>query len=316
MELETALEKIRSMEVRGAGRIARFAAKTVWNFCEHSSAATANELEKDILEVFRKLDATRPTAVSLRNSLRIIYQNSIHKTGGTGISVQEMKNEIMQACDDFIHASEGATQKIGKLGAEKIANEYKIQTHCNSQNALSIIKTAFGEGKAIMVFASESRPWLQGHITVRELAAENIPVTLIVDSAVRYFMDQVDIVLVGADTITADGKLINKIGTAQIALSAKDAGVPIYTCAETYKFSPESLYDPSYNVTIEERDAAEVLPDRSDFNGVEVANPVFDITPAKNITGIITEKGIIKPEQAGELIEEEFGKTKELKFLE
>jgi ribose 1,5-bisphosphate isomerase len=314
MTLEEALEKIRSMEVRGAGRIARFAASTIKDFTENSRAGSAKELETDVLEVFRKLDATRPTAVSLRNSLRIIHSNSILQFTNAEPSIQEMRAKIIEASEEFIKRSEGATENIGELGSDKVSDGFTIQTHCNSQNALQIIKHSFKQGKKIKVYATESRPWLQGHITVKELAADNIPVTLIVDSAVRYHMDRIDIVLVGADTITAEGNLINKIGTAQIALAAAEMGVPLYTCAETYKFSPESLFDPDYQVQIEERDLDEVLPNRAEFLGVDIANPVFDITPAKHITGIITEKGIIKPKQAKQMIETEFSGTKDLIF--
>ena len=139
--------------------------------------------------------------------------------------------------------------------------------------------------------------------------------TLIVDSAVKYHIDRIDLVLVGADTITSEGNLINKIGTSQIALTAYDAGVPFYVCAETYKFSPESELGSKGKIIIEERPPTEVVKDPGAFPGVKIANPVFDITPAKHIKGIITENGIIKPGDAKKIIEEEFGKIKDIDFL-
>lgn len=316
MNLESALDKIRTMEVRGAGRIARFAAKTVQEHVNESKASSSQNLEIEIMEILKKLNATRPTAVSLKNGLRYIYQNSIKKVEGAYPPLNEFKKMITSAADEFIKKSEAAVDKIADIGSQKIESGYKIQTHCNSHSALAVIKKAHDQGKSLEVFASESRPWYQGHLTARELTEAGIPVTLIVDSAVRYFMDFIDVVLVGADTITAGGELINKIGTAQVALAANDAGVPFYVCAETYKFSPESLNKNSKVVVIEERDKSEVLPDHSKLPGVKIANPVFDITPAKYIKGIITDVGIIEPEKSSELIVNEFGEESSIDFLE
>jgi ribose 1,5-bisphosphate isomerase len=127
-------------------------------------------------------------------------------------------------------------------------------------------------------------------------------------------MEKVDAVFVGADTILADGELINKIGTSQIALAAKEFGVPFYVCAETYKFSPDSLFNPDHEVIIEERDPAEVVPDQNSFKGVNIANPVFDRTPPEYITEYITEIGAFKPSKVKELIESEFGTGEVLDF--
>ncbi len=132
-----------------------------------------------------------------------------------------------------------------------------------------------------------------------------IDVTLIVDSAVRYFINDVDCVVVGADTITANGALINKIGTSQIALAAKEARVPFMVAAETYKFSPKTLFGEL--VVIEERDASEVAPEELLKLGVKVRNPAFDVTPRDYIDVIITEIGAIPPEMAYIVITERLG---------
>ena len=315
MNLDNAAEKIRTMEVRGAGRIARFAVSTIKELVNDSKTTAVNELQDEIVTALNKLNETRPTAVSLKNSLRYVYSNSLVKFEEREPSIDEFKNEVISACETFIAKSEAAVENIGENGADLIKDGYVIQTHCNSQNALAAIIHAHKEGKDVAVFATESRPWFQGHITARTLAEAGIPVTLIVDSAVKYHINQVNLVLVGADTITSDGDLINKIGTSQIALTAFDAGVPFYVCAETYKFSPVSEGDPESKVIIEERPPTEVVQDPGAFPGVTIANPVFDITPAKHITGIITENGIIKPDDATRIIEEEFGEIKNIDFL-
>jgi ribose 1,5-bisphosphate isomerase len=314
MDVDSAVEKIRSMEVRGAGRIARFAVSTVSDQVSKSDKTDLADLKSDLMKIFQTLNASRPTAVSLKNSLRYIYQHSLAQFQEDKGTAEDLRNRVMEACSSFIEKSEGAVKKIGELGSDRIQDGSTLQTHCNSQLALSAIIEAHNQGKSIKVFASESRPWYQGHLTVRELAEANVHVTLIVDSAVRYFMEKVDAVFVGADTILADGELINKIGTSQIALAAKEFGVPFYVCAETYKFSPDSLFNPDHEVIIEERDPAEVVPDQNSFKGINIANPVFDRTPPEYITEYITEIGAFKPSKVKELIESEFGTGEVLDF--
>lgn len=315
MDVSSAVEKIKSMEVRGAGKIARFAVATVRDYVNNSGTDDIKELQQEVLEVFRQLNESRPTAVSLRNSLRYVYNHSIKQLSGKSKSLDEWKKQVADACESFISKSEAAKEQIAKLGSDLVGDGFSIQTHCNSQMALAVIIEAHNQGKSPKVYATESRPWYQGHLTVRQLAEAKVPVTLIVDSAVRHFMEQVDLVLVGADTISAEGDLINKIGTVQLALAAGDAGVPFVVCAETYKFSPESLTENGGGVIIEERAAEEVVPDPSAFPGVDIVNPVFDRTPAKLIKEIITEVGIIKPSGAKDLIEKEFGSGEDLDFL-
>jgi ribose 1,5-bisphosphate isomerase len=143
------------------------------------------------------------------------------------------------------------------------------------------------------VYATETRPWRQGLITSRELAEAGVDVTLIVDSAVRSVMGKVDRVFVGADTVASDGSLYNKVGTSAIALAANEFGKEFSVCAETYKFSPLTLLGEP--VAIEEREKEEVAKDGEIHPSVKVFNPVFDRTPAKYISGYVTENGIIPP---------------------
>jgi len=159
-------------------------------------------------------------------------------------------------------------------------------------------------GKIQRGYATESRPKRQGRITVRQLADKGVPVTLIVDSAVKHHMKYIDIVMVGADTIASNGAVINKIGTAQVALIAHERRVPFIVCAETCKFSLQTFH--GMLVPIEERDPTEVI-DLEKFPGVEVSNPVFDATTPDYIDSIITEVGIIPPFAAYEIIVRNFG---------
>jgi len=286
--------KIKNMEIRGAGRIARAAALALKYFAEDFQGDKESFL-KELEEAKKYLLSTRPTAVSLRNAVYYVVNRL------AGDSLEEMKESVIRNAEDFIKRSEKALETIGRYGAGRIPDGATILTHCNSSAALQCIIQAYRDGKEIRVFNTETRPWLQGHITARTLAKEGIDVTMIVDSAVRYFMRDIDIVVVGADTIASNGAVINKIGTSQIALVAHEARVPFIVCAETYKFSPETVIGKL--VKIEERDPSEIANPK-DFPGVKFRNPVFDATPPEYIDAIVTEIGVISPYLAYEIIKE------------
>jgi len=292
-EILKAAEEIKSMKIRGAARIAKFAAKTLLE-----CAKKAKDFDNEMKQAAEILLNTRPTAVSLYNAINYVMNYS-------GENVEDRRKDLIRRANEFINWVETAQQKIGEIGEKRIKDGYTILTHCNSSAALSVIKKAHKSGKKIEVFATESRPRWQGHLTVKELREAGIDVTLIVDSAVRYFMNDIDCVIVGADTITVNGALINKIGTSQIALAAKEARVPFMVAAETYKFSPKTLLGEL--VVIEERDASEVAPKEILEMGVKVRNPAFDVTPRDYIDLIITEVGAIPPEMAYIIIRERLG---------
>jgi ribose 1,5-bisphosphate isomerase len=168
-----------------------------------------------------------------------------------------------------------------------------------------VIITAHQQGKSIKAFATESRPWRQGILTANQLSREGVDTTLIIDSAVRYIMKDMDAVVVGADTIASNGAVINKIGTSQLALAAHEARVPFYVCAETFKFSPRTMLGEL--VEIEERDSLEIIRPGEVPPSVHVLNPVFDATPPEYIDSIITEIGVVPPYAAYEIIVREFG---------
>jgi ribose 1,5-bisphosphate isomerase len=216
-----------------------------------------------------------------------------------GDDLERLKKELVLRAENFITKSEKALEIIADIGSKRIKDKDVVLTHCNSQAALSTIIKAHKDGKKIKVYATESRPKRQGYITVKQLADEGVPTTLIVDSAVRYVMSHVDLVIVGADTVASNGAVINKIGTSQIALCAHEARVPVVVCAETYKFSHETMAGEL--VEIEERDVSEIVnPD--DFPNVRIFNPVFDATPPDYIDVIVTEEGVISPHAAYEII--------------
>ncbi|NYT11050.1 MAG: ribose 1,5-bisphosphate isomerase [Methanomassiliicoccales archaeon] len=295
MGVENVADDIRSMKIRGAGRIARQAAEALMNLVDGYEGDGLDDLKNELEKGRETLLSSRPTAVSLWNGVQAVLKG--YRKAST---LDDLKDLVKENGELFIERSNRATEVIGEMGARRLNDGDRILTHCNSSVALSVIKTAFREGKNIEVFATESRPWRQGLITVRELSEEGVPVTLIVDSAVRWIMKDIDIVLVGADTISSNGAVINKIGTSQIALVAHEARVPFVVCAETYKFSPMTLTGKP--VEIEERGSEEVARPGELPDTVKVLNPVFDATPPEYIDYIITEIGLIPPSASYEVI--------------
>jgi len=293
-DLEDIAQKIETMEIRGAAKIARAGVLALKKVIEDYEGDNIEELELKLEKGVDRLRSTRPTAVSLENAINQVMVDE-YKT------VEELRERISNRASSFIERSFEAKNRIAEYGGKRIADEDVILTHCNSSMALGAIKYSWDQGKEIEVIATESRPKKQGYLTIKELSEYGIPVTLIVDSAVRHKMKDIDKVYVGADTVASNGAVINKIGTSQVALCAHESRAPLTVCAETYKFSSKTALGDL--VEIEERNPSEIV-DPSDFPDVNISNPVFDATPSKYIDSIITEKGVISPEGAYRVIEE------------
>lgn len=298
--LSDTAQKIKNMEIRGAGRIARAAAAELRDYSERLGTLQLDEFNRKMKYAAELLISTRPTAVSLPNAVRAVMRYE-------GNSVAQAKDNIKKLADGFILNSENAVRKIGEIGARRVRDGDTIMTHCNSSAAISIMAAAHKDGKNINVIATESRPRWQGHLTIKQLDDSGIKTSLIVDSAVRYFMKEADLVVMGADAVTANGSIINKIGTSQLALCAHEARKNVIIAAETYKFSPRSLLGEL--IEIEERNSSEVIADEKlkEFSNVSVKNPAFDVTPREYIDLICTEVGAIPPEMAYIIIREYLG---------
>jgi ribose 1,5-bisphosphate isomerase len=248
------------------------------------------------------LVATRPTAVSLPNAVHIVMAG----LDGAGTPA-EAREGVVRRAEAFIASSIHAVEQIGRIGARHIADGDVVLTHCNSEAALACVIQAHRDGKNIRVVATEVRPRNQGLLTIRALNDAGIDTDFIVDSAVRSFISGIDLVIVGADAVTVNGAVINKIGTSQVAHSAAEARVDVIVAAETYKFAPRTITGEM--IEIEERPAQEVLPDSiaRTLPHVTVRNPAFDVTPAEDIDLIVTEAGAIPPQMAYVIIKEHLG---------
>ncbi len=277
---ETA-EAIRDMVVRGAPAIGCAAAFGIALDAKRGS---------NLGEAEMRLAASRPTAVNLFWALERI--RGAKDPEAEALAIYE---EDLAAC-----------RAMGAHGAELIPDRARIMTHCNAGalataghgTALGVIRSARDQGKAISVIANETRPYLQGaRLTAWEMVQEKIPVTLISDNMAGHLMSrgEVDLVIVGADRIAANGDAANKIGTYTLAVLAKRHGLPFYVAAPLSTFDP-AIGDGS-QIPIEERPADEVTGYRDlrwAPEGVKVRNPAFDVTPAELIAALITERGVIE----------------------
>ncbi len=302
MVLTDTADKIKSMEIRGAGRIARAAALALAEHAESLNTTDTTVFSSEMKRAADLMAGTRPTAVSLPNAVNIVMASIAHVT-----TVPEAKMAIGSKAREFVQSSNQAVERIGKIGARHIRDGDVILTHCNSEAALACLIEAKRSGKDFSVFATEVRPRNQGLLTIRVLNEAGIKTSYIVDSAVRSFINDIDLVITGADAVTVNGAVVNKIGTSQIALAAHEARTNFVVAAETYKFAPRTILGEL--IEIEERPAGEVLPDDivKNLPHVTVRNPVFDVTPAEYIDLIITESGAIPPQMAYIIIRDYLG---------
>ena len=292
---------IAEMEIRGAATIARAAADALESQAKASDADTPEAFRAEMREAARHLRDTRPTAVSLPNSLRYVLRNL------EGETVAALRASAVDAAESFRAQLERAQDDLGEMGANRLRDGDVVMTHCHSTDALACVKAAVDDGKHIEAVVKETRPRKQGHITAEQLREWDVPVTMIVDNAGRRYLDDVDHVLVGADSIAADGSVINKVGTSMLAVSARERGVPVMVAAQTLKLHPDTLT--GHTVEIEMRDETEVLSDddRERLGNPDVENPAFDVTPPRYVDAIVTERGQFPPESIVTLMRELYG---------
>jgi ribose 1,5-bisphosphate isomerase len=300
-EVESTAEDIEEMEIRGAATIAAAAAEALGAQAEKSEATDPEAFEAELRRAARDLYETRPTAVSLPNALRFVLQDM------AGETVAEKRESVLTASRQFQSDLESAQERLGRIGANRLRDGDRVMTHCHSTDALATVEHAVADGKHIEAIVKETRPRNQGHITARQLRELGVPVTLIVDSAAHRYLNDVDHVLVGADSIAADGSVINKIGTSGLAVNARDRGTPIVVAAQTIKLHPGTLT--GHTVEIEMREESEVIgaEQRAEIGEIEVLNPAFDVTPPRHVDAIVTERGQFPPESIVSLMRELYG---------
>lgn len=300
---EEVAEAIRGMKVRGAPAIGITAAYGMALGAAASDTTDPDAFCSQMRQVAEWLRGTRPTAVNLfwATEKMLTVANGAPQRGVAATRAGMLETAHRMSAEDI-----EANRRMGAYGAELLPDEGTVLTHCNAGalatvaygTALGVIRAAVERGKKIRVFADETRPFLQGaRLTAWEMVSEGIPVTLITDSMAGHFMQRgkIDAAIVGADRIAANGDVANKIGTYSVAVLAKENGIPFYVAAPTS--TVDLSIDTGEQIVIEERDPREVLyigGQRIAPEGVDVANPAFDVTPHRYVTAIITENGIVR----------------------
>lgn len=303
--VETVRADIESMRTRGAGEIGKEAVRALARAAESYQGDDVEAFRRQLLEAAQELASARPTAVSLRNGL-----NTVLTPGMAADDVDDAKDAVRKAADAFAQRVDASRAAIADLAQSYLDDGDVVLTHCHSTVAGASIARAVEADKRLTVYATETRPFRQGLITVKNLAKLGVPSTLIVDSAAYHVMATTPVtkVVVGADTVAADGSLYNKVGTRAVALYAQVLGIPFYVAGESYKFSPYTL--DGEDVPIEERDPAEIADPADLPDGVTVHNPVFDRTPPEFVTKYLTEEGPIEPKDTRAFVERVFGGIK------
>lgn len=296
---------IKKLWIRGAPAIGIAASMGIALGAHEINADSFDAFMKKLQTVFNTLLSTRPTAVNIRwaveRSKKLLNDNR-------GKTVDELKEILVTEANKVLEEDIEINKTIGEYGAFFIKDGDTIITHCNAGSlatggygtAMGPIRVAHEEGKKIQVIADETRPVLQGaRLTAWELMQDNIPVTLICDNTAGAIMQrgEIDLAIVGTDRTAANGDVANKIGTYTLAVLCKEHGIPFYVAAPTSSidFSMAS----GAEIPIEERgpeEVTDILGCRIAPEGVRVRNIAFDVTPARYITAIITEKGVFRPE--------------------
>ena len=301
---------IKDMVMRGAGAIGVAA-----GYGMAQAALEAKDLSLDEFEAYfdaatERLRKTRPTAANLFHAIERCLD------AAKRVSVSERVESVIAEADAIAEEDLAASKSMGEYGSSLIEDGARILTHCNAGalafidygTALSPIRSAHKQGKSVHVYVDETRPRCQGaRLTAWEMEQEGIPYSLIVDNAAGYFMrkGEVDLVIVGADRVAANGDVANKIGTYEKAVVAKENGIPFYVAAPRMTFDLKC--EEGDDVEIEERDHDEVrkmwgVDEKGNAMRIliseekaNVRNPAFDVTPSKYVTAFITEEGILEP---------------------
>jgi methylthioribose-1-phosphate isomerase len=294
---------IRNMVVRGAPAIGVAAAMGVALGVQNSNATSSVDLESEFAEICQHIGATRPTAVNLFWAIRRMQKKF---ASVQSLPIAQIKSALVEEAQRMHAEDIAANQAMGRYGATLMPASGGVLTHCNAGalatcgygTALGVIRAAVEQGKNIHVYADETRPFLQGaRLTAWELVHDGIPTTVISDNMAGAMMKQgkIGAIVVGADRIAANGDVANKIGTYTVAVLAKEHGIPFYVAAPFSTIDLETA-DGS-GIPIEQRHPREVthiagkqmVPE-----GVGVENPAFDVTPAKYVSAIITERGVAR----------------------
>lgn len=285
-EFKSNIQRIKNLEIQGASNVAIFGLESLNQYIKTLKSKSKDGFFNKINSASQLLIEVRPTEPCLRNGIQYVIKNSINIESN---SISELKSKIDKSIEDYQNLLLSANEKIAEYGAKRIPDGSTILTHCHSSVVIEIFRKAYNEGKKIKVIATETRPMYQGHRTIHELS-DIIDTTMIIDSAMRWAVrnKSVDLILVGADSITVEGTILNKIGSRLLALVAQENHIPFYVAATMLKYDPKSIFGTLE--VIEMRDEKEIWKN-APLN-IEILNPAFEPVPSNLISALITEIGI------------------------
>jgi len=285
-EIVSLIDEIRNDKVHGASELARQAVKVLKVAAERSHADSAKAFLLEQGEVGERLMSARPAMAPVFN----IVSGLLNKVAGKaeGMDLDSVRRFTISKVEEAISDSLWAIAQIAQYGAGLIAGGDKIITHSYSSTVVATLEAAFTKHRSIEVITTRSGAGHTGEKVAQELRRYGISVTFIDDATMELYLSTVNKAVVGADRVCADGKVVNGVGTYQLALAVGRAGIPFYVLCETLKFDPRLRSD---EVDLEEEESGRLPPQ------VGVKNPRFDITPLELVTGIVTENGLLTPEE-------------------
>ncbi|MDQ6671931.1 MAG: S-methyl-5-thioribose-1-phosphate isomerase [Chloroflexota bacterium] len=308
---EEVAHAIKSLQVRGAPAIGVAAAYGMALGAQAHASDDPRAFVEDLERVAGLLRRTRPTAVNLNWAVDVLLSTAHAVAEREGVA--SARAALLRLAHEMADEDIATNRRMGAFGLDLVPSGANILTHCNTGalatvdygTALGVVRAAHEAGRRVHVYVDETRPFLQGsRLTAWELQRLGVPMTLITDSMAGHFMNRgkVDLVIVGADRIAANGDVANKIGTYSLAVLARENGIPFYVVAPTSTL--DLSLDSGADIPIEERSSGEVTHiagSRMAPEGVTAAHPAFDITPARLVSAIVTEQGVLRPPYAAAL---------------
>ncbi|MFQ5980391.1 MAG: translation initiation factor eIF-2B [Candidatus Heimdallarchaeota archaeon] len=281
--LRRVMEDIRALKIQGATNIAQTAVKAFAKYVQAISKEYESP-ESHLQDIVEELSTLRATEPALRNGLRYVM-GQLRRKG---------RESLQAAAQKYISMIERSTNEIAKVGAARIQDNTQIMTHCRSSITTNILREAAQQGKRFEVISTETRPRWQGRKTARELIEAGIRTYHVVDGAMRWAMREfdIDLILIGADSITVEGTAINKIGSRLLALAAAELHLPLYVCSSLLKFDPDTKIGRLSEIEMRSPDEIWENPP----GGLTILNPAFETVSQEYISAYICEFGVIPPQ--------------------
>ncbi|MBN2155946.1 MAG: S-methyl-5-thioribose-1-phosphate isomerase [Candidatus Lokiarchaeota archaeon] len=288
-ELLHKLDEIKSLRVQGATNVAKYGMELLHDFTQRHQNLPARKLFNDLIKAKELIKNARATEPALRNGLQFVLNKLNYLKEDPSVNIADYVTEYSKI---YIETLRNAKERIKEIGSERIPTKryFNILTHCHSSVVTGILLRAKEQQKNFHVFCTETRPRFQGYITAQELLDANIETTLVVDSAMRWVVRNypIDMILIGADAITSEGTVLNKIGSRLLALVAREMHIPYYVATPLLKYNPESVFGTLEK--IEMRDYTEIWENKP--KELKIKNPAFETVSRRYIDALITEAGI------------------------